>query len=61
MSSVISRFRAAIELREVMISMHRQRLIREHPEESRGQIERRVKEWVTHQEPPRLRSVEPSP
>lgn len=59
MNQVMARFRAAIELREVMIAMQRQLLIREHPEASPEEIERRLHEWVTRPEVPIRRLTEP--
>ncbi len=52
MNPVMARFRAAIELRELMIDMQRQLLIRENPEASPEEIDRRLEEWVTRREPP---------
>jgi hypothetical protein len=46
MGPVEARFRAALELRELMIAMRRQRLVREYPAEPKERIERRLREWV---------------
>ncbi len=59
MNLVMARFRAAIELREVMIAMQRSLLIREHPGASPKEIERRLEEWVTQREAPRRQVSEP--
>jgi Rv0078B-related antitoxin len=61
MNPVMERFQKAIELSEAMIAMHRQLLIREHPEESADQIDRRLHEWVTEPRPGRQRETEPRP
>lgn len=46
MSPIQSRFRAAIELREMMIAMHRQLLVRENPDASRSKIDAMLRQWV---------------
>ncbi|MEM6794604.1 MAG: hypothetical protein AAF725_11535 [Acidobacteriota bacterium] len=46
----MARFRAALELRETTIAMQRRLLIREHPEDSEEEIDRRLFEWVTRPE-----------
>ena len=60
MDQVMARFRAAIELRETMIAMQRMLLIREHPEASSAEIDRRLEEWVTRPEAPIRRVPESS-
>ena len=52
MQEGIARFRAALELREITIAMQRQRLVREHPDESSEEIDRRLTEWVTRRQNP---------
>lgn len=46
------RFAAALELRELMIAMRRQVLVREHPGESDDEIDARLREWVLTPPPP---------
>lgn len=53
----MARFRAAIELRETMIAMQCQCLVREHPDASTEEIDRRLREWVIQPEPPPIRQV----
>ncbi len=61
MEPVMARFRAAIELREAMIAMQRQLLIREHPEALPDEIDRRLEEWVTQRVAPLRQVSEPHP
>ncbi|MCH9650306.1 MAG: hypothetical protein K0U98_18880 [Deltaproteobacteria bacterium] len=55
----MARFRAAVELREVMVAMQRSLLMREHPEASPDEIDRRLEEWVTRRETPLQELSEP--
>ena len=41
-----ARFRAALELRDLMIAMRREALRRDHPAEPAARIEERLREWV---------------
>lgn len=59
MEPVEARFRAAIELRGLMITMHRELLAREHPDEPQERIERRLRKWVLGDEPPLRQELEP--
>jgi hypothetical protein len=60
MTATQARVRAALELRELTIAMRRQALAREHPAESRDQIEKRLRDWVLRGERARLPArVEP--
>ena len=54
MDSVQARFRAALELRQLMIAMRRERLVREYPEEPEESIDRRLQEWVLASRPDRM-------
>ena len=46
MDPVEARVRSAIELRELIVAMRRQALVRENPGESREQIDERLRRWV---------------
>jgi hypothetical protein len=55
MSPIQARFRAALELRELMVVMQRQLLIREDPSASEHVIDHRLREWVLRDPtPPRV-------
>ena len=49
------RFREVAELRELMIAMRRQVLVRENPGESDEQIDARLRSWLMRPDPPSRR------
>ena len=59
MNAVQERFKVALELRALMISMYRSRLEREHPEAEPAWIEHRLNEWVVGCELPTDEEQEP--
>jgi hypothetical protein len=41
------RMRSALEMHDLGVQLYRQRMRREHPDASRGEIERLVRTWLT--------------
>jgi len=46
MENAASRLRLALEMHEVGVRMYRQRMRREHPEESADEVATRVQRWL---------------